>query len=169
MFKPLKKSLHYVLVFPSLLAVSLTTCHPRMGEVPLDPSRIITKAFTARCRQRGTLVRWNWASPMFLTASCYPHKQKFDNWHHLPCVFPENVSHSTAALWWGPHWFGKVLSKQWLLFCILLTGKSSTPMKLHFIRHVTSDMHIVMEEFQIYTYPKLCIVNLNSNEIQTSV
>lgn len=89
MFKPLKKSLHYVLVFPSLLAVSLTTHHPRMGEVPLDPSRIITKAFTAHCRQRGTLVRWNWASPMFLTASCYPHKQKFDNWHHLPCVFPE--------------------------------------------------------------------------------
>lgn len=43
MFKPLKKSLHYVLVFPSLLAVSLTTRHPRMGEVPLDPSHIITR------------------------------------------------------------------------------------------------------------------------------
>lgn len=38
MFKPLKKSLHYVLVFPSLLAVSLTTDHARMGEVPLDHS-----------------------------------------------------------------------------------------------------------------------------------
>lgn len=106
MFKPLKKSLHYVLVFPSLLAVSLTTDHARMGEVPVDHSCIVTKAFTTSCRQRGTLVRWNWASPMFLTVSCYLHKQKFDDWHHLPCVFPENVSHSTTALWSVLIWQG---------------------------------------------------------------
>lgn len=34
MFKPLKKSLHYVLVFLSLLAILLTTHHLRMGKVP---------------------------------------------------------------------------------------------------------------------------------------
>lgn len=169
MFKPLKKSLHYVLVFPSLLAIFLTAHHPRMGKVPLDPSGIVTKGFTTNCHQRGTLVMWNLSSSMFVTVNCHPHKQKFDSWHHLSCVFPENVSHLTTALWWGLHWFIKVLSEEWLLFCILLI--KSTPIKFHFIWlesfdflcHVTSGVHIVMEEFQIYTYPKLCIVNLNSN------
>lgn len=68
MFKPYKKSLYYVLVFPSLFIVFLAANHPRMGKVPLDPSTS-TKASTTSCCQKRTLVRQNSGLPQRVSQS----------------------------------------------------------------------------------------------------
>lgn len=145
MFKPLQKSLHYVLVFPSLLAIFLTTHPPRMGKVSLDPL-YCSQDIDSQLQSEGDTGEVKQGFPNVCHSQLPSSQTEIWNWHHLSCVFSEIVSHSTTTLWLGLHWSGKVLSKEWLLFCILLI--KSIPIKLHF---VTSDIHTVMEEFQIYT------------------
>lgn len=93
MFKHLKKSLHYVLMFPSLLVIFLTTCHPRMRKVPLDPSVLLPR-HSLPAAMRGEHC---WGETGLL--HCFPQstatlKIEIWQWDHLSCVLPENASHS---------------------------------------------------------------------------
>lgn len=158
MFKPLKKSLHYVLVFPSLLAIFLTTHHPRMGKV-MDPSVLLPRHSLPAALRGGH--QWGETG----IPQCFSQS----------AATPTNTNLSTGIIY--PMFSQKMyltqllpsdevstdLAKEWLVVCILLI--KSTPRRLHFICHATLDMHTVMKEFEIYTFPKLCIFNLNSNEI----
>lgn len=167
MFKPCKNSFYYLLVFSSLLAVFLATNHPRMGKGPLYPSPTSTKASTTSCCQRRPLVRRNSGLPRCLSQSAAALSNRSiwqlesPDLHFSRKCFPLNYCHPQQGL----HWYGSGVSKVWLVFCTLLSGKTSTLTKPHFICHVRSHMHIVTEAIQIYSYPELCIVNLNSDEI----
>lgn len=107
MFKPLKKSLHYVLVFLSLLAILLTTHHPRMGKVPLDPSVLLPR-HSPPAALRGRHWWGETGLPQcFSQSTATLTNRNLSICIIYPVFFPENVSHSTAALWWGQQWFGK--------------------------------------------------------------
>lgn len=88
-------------MFPSMFAYkSYLVCipnHPRMGRVPPDPYPTSTKASTT------SSFRGHWQVDTMglpnVSHNQLPPSQIeiFANWHHLPCIFPENVSHSIMA------------------------------------------------------------------------
>lgn len=163
MFKSLKKSLHYVLVFPSLLAIFLTTHHPRMGRVPLDPSVLLPRHSLPAALRGG-----HWWGEIGLPQCSSQSTATLTNRNlSTGIIYPVFFQKMYPTQLLPSDEVSTDVAKEWLLFCNLLI--KPTPRNLHFVCHVISDMHIVVKEFQIYTYPKLCIVNLNSNEIQTLV